>query len=251
MEKVVSFLTNNLIVIWIAPIVTGLILAIILKVFSINKSKKEIKRANLEYKNAILPYVLQKINIGESVLHAIRDAISKETGIPKKHLYSDHELMNMLIYDITKTRFSTEEGKKELIDHICNMFSFDKDRDEDIEKGKEKHSNNLMAKLSAGIGVFGIVCTLIIYFYDPQATQDTYGTAAVLFSLLLIISVISFSVTFLSMPIVSDYYEKGLIGIISEAEISLIQSLLTIIFGRRRYKEEKVEENSDNEDSKD
>lgn len=248
MEKVVSFMTNNLIVIWIAPIVTGLILAIILKVFTINKSKKEIKRANLEYKNAILPYVLQKINLGESVLHAIRDAISKETGIPKKHLYSDHELMNMLIYDITKTRFSTEEGKKELIDHICNMFSFDKDLDEDIEK--EKHSNNLMTKLSACIGVFGIVCTLSVYFYDPQALQDIYGTATILFGLLLTISVISFSITFLSMPIVSDFYDKGLVGIISEAGISLIQSLFTIIFGRRRYKE-KREENSDNEDSKD
>ena len=47
MEKIASFLTNNIIMIWVAPIVTGLIVAIIVKVLSINKSKKEIKRANL------------------------------------------------------------------------------------------------------------------------------------------------------------------------------------------------------------
>lgn len=249
MEKVASFLTNNIIMIWVAPIVTGLTVAIIVKILSINKSKKEIKRANLEYKNAILPYVLQKINLGEAVLHAIRDAISKETGIPKKHLYSDQELMNMLIFDITKTQFSTESGKKELIDHICNMFSFDKDQGEEIEKGKEKNSNNLMAILSACIGIFCILCLLFIYSKDPKALNDSNGAASIIFAFLLLFSVLSFFITFLHMPVIFNFYDKGIFGIIDELEESIIGSINTILFGRFRHKKGNEEENSSEEEN--
>lgn len=247
MEKIASFLTNNIIMIWVAPIVTGLIVAIIVKVLSINKSKKEIKRANLEYKNAILPYVLQKIYLGETVLHAIRDAISKETGILKKHLYSDQELMNMLIFDITKTQFSTENGKKELIDHICNMFSFDKDKDEEIERGKEKKSNNLMAILSTCIGMFCIICILFIYSKDPQALNDANEAASIITAFLLIFSVMSFFITFMHMPVIFDFYDKGIFGIINELEESIIDSINSILFGRLRHKNNNEEKNSDEE----
>lgn len=143
--------------------------------------------------------------------------------------------MNMLIYDITKTRFSTEEGKKELIDHICNMFSFDKDQDEDIEKSKEKYSNTFMTILSACIGAFSIICTLLIYFKEPQTVSDGNGVASVLFVLLLMLSGISFCFAFLQMPIIFDFYNKGLFEISGVLETSMFESI-NEIWGKIRNK---------------
>ena len=139
---------------WVAPIVTGLIVAIIVKVLSINKSKKEIKRANLEYKNAIL---------------------------------------------------------------------------------------------STCIGMFCIICILFIYSKDPQALNDANEAASIITAFLLIFSVMSFFITFMHMPVIFDFYDKGIFGIINELEESIIDSINSILFGRLRQKNNNEEKNSDEE----
>ena len=45
-EYIKAFLTNNIVIAWIAPIFTAIIATIIIKVFSIRKKNKEIKAAN-------------------------------------------------------------------------------------------------------------------------------------------------------------------------------------------------------------
>ena len=91
-EYIKAFLTNNIVIAWIAPIFTAIIATIIIKVFSIRKKNKEIKAANQKYADAIRPYVIQKIEINEQIIHGIRNAISMEFSVPEKYICTDGDL---------------------------------------------------------------------------------------------------------------------------------------------------------------
>lgn len=246
MEKIISVLTNNIVVIWVAPIITGIVVAVILKLFSIKKTKKEIKRANQEYKEAILPYVLQGITLTEKVIHGIRDAICIEMSISKKHMYSDADLMNILIYDITRTRYSTEEGKNLLIEHICKMFSFNSTEFVGEEKAKDNFSSRLAALLGAGIGSLCLIGTIIIYSIKPEAVDDPNGTAATIIIVFMAIAMVCFAVVFFNvMGDKADFAYDGILGSINDMAKDLTYIIHRIVFGTKRKEDTKTNESDD------
>lgn len=235
MEKLISVLTNNLVVIWIAPIVTGIVVALIIKFFSVKKTKREIRRANQEYKEAILPYILQTISLEEKVIHGIREAICIDMSIPKKYMYSDEDLMNVLIYDITKTRYSTEDRKKELIEHICRMFSFDKS-DLETEGTKENSFNSLVTFVEAGISIVCIIAVVIICCVVPEELENPNGIISGIVIFLMIIAIICFSIIFWSFVGDIDVEFKGIMGVINEGVKMIQKSIDMLLFGRKNNK---------------
>ena len=204
----------------------------------LQKTKKEIKRANQEYKETILPYVLQMIVLDEKVIHGIRDAICIEFSIPRKYMYSDKDLMNILMYDIVKTRYSTEEHKTTLIEHICKMFSFDKDSIVDVEKNKDHRSNKLGAFLGTGIGFLCIISMVIIYYIKPEALNDPNGVASTVIILLLLIAMISFTIVAFTSMDEKLMLNRGMIGILLDSGNGLIENVQTMLYGKRDNKDE-------------
>ena len=88
MEYIIHFLENNIVVNWIAPIATTLVATALIRIFTIGKKQKKINYANKKYVDAISPYMIQKLKLKIEILYSIRNAISIETGVSKKDLYS-------------------------------------------------------------------------------------------------------------------------------------------------------------------
>lgn len=238
MERLISILTNNIVVIWVAPIITGVVVAVVLKFFSIKKTKREIRRANQEYKEAILPYVLQTIILEEKVIHGIRDAICIDMSIPKKYMYSDENLMNVLIYDITKTRYSTEDRKKELIEHICKMFSFDKSNSVETERAKENIPNNRFAFVEAGISIVCIISVVIICCVRPEELKDPNGIISGITIFLMIIAILCFSFIFWNFVGDTEIEFRGIIGVVDEVVKMIQRSTDVMLFGKKNNKKD-------------
>lgn len=121
-----NFLTNQIIVNWVAPIITGLIVVVIptilIRLFQMKKDKRKVDDANQRYLNSIRPYIIQKITIDRKFISDIRRVVIKESCIKEKYIYTEVELRNKLILDITEDSYISEIDKKELIDFTYEVF---------------------------------------------------------------------------------------------------------------------------------
>ena len=122
-----NFLTNQIIVNWVAPIITGLIVVVIptilIRLFQMKKDKRKVDDANQRYLNSIRPYIIQKITIDRKFISDIRRVVIKESCIKEKYIYTEVELRNKLILDITEDSYISEIDKKELIDFTYEVFT--------------------------------------------------------------------------------------------------------------------------------
>lgn len=75
-----SFLSNQFVINWVAPIITGLIVVAIptaiIRIFRIRKDEKKVQDANERYVNLIRPYIIQKIKIDSRLITDIRGLLS-------------------------------------------------------------------------------------------------------------------------------------------------------------------------------
>lgn len=160
------FLTNEIIVNWLAPIITGLIVlalpTIIIKIFQIKKDEKKISNANQRYLDSIRLYIIQKIKVDRNYIHNIRQVIIKESNIKEKYIYTEVEVRNKLILDITEDNYINEFDKKELIDFAYEVFKgFNENKDTNIEKVKNKKSQIFSVNKYIVLLVLSlIICTI-------------------------------------------------------------------------------------------
>lgn len=262
MEYIKAFLTNNIVIAWIAPIFTAIIATIIIKVFSIRKKNKEIKAANQKYADAIRPYVIQKIEINEQIIHGIRNAISMEFSVPEKYIYTDGDLRDMLMYDITTTRFMTEQGKAELIQNIVNMFKFEEEKTESYYTVKKINKKGIF--FACFVGILGLVVTVALYLADPEEAKNPNSIIQFIMFLSTLISLFSLvGATWHILDILAIEIDletssnRGIIGSIVQANLEIIGSLGRILYGykfRKKKSEEssvkKSEKENDNEKEK-
>ena len=142
----IELLKNEIVVNWIAPIITGLIVVIIptifIKVLKLKKDEKIINQANQRFLDSILPFVIQMIDIQTSFISDVRSVIVEESRLKDKYVYSELELRNKLIVDITESEYIDEKRKKELIDFTYSLFgnikSINKESKEEINNDKKK-----------------------------------------------------------------------------------------------------------------
>ena len=108
-------LTNQIIVDWISPIITGLIIviipALIAKFFKNKNLIKNINFVNNKIIDTIRPFIIQRIEIDSKFISNIRNAIIKENNIKEKYIYNELDIRNKLLLDISETRFLKENEK--------------------------------------------------------------------------------------------------------------------------------------------
>lgn len=253
MENIISFLSNNIVIAWIAPVVTSIIATIVIKLFSIRKKNKEIKNANQRYADAIRPYIIQGITINEEMIHGIRNAISVEMSIPEKYLYSDDVLRNILMYDITTTRFMTEEGKNLLIQKIIEMFEF-KDNNKTSKENEATSKKIKKKQIVFGIfsGILGLIAAVIVYCIDPEKANDPNSIALFVVLAGALVSLCGISAVIGAVLDMSFSFDMGSGGILSSAiytEMYAIEQIAKFCLRGRKKKKNKNQEEDRKETS--
>ena len=143
-----ELLKNDIVINWIAPIITGLIVvaipAFIVKILRLRKDEKIVKEANQRYLDVIMPFIIQKIGISSVYITDIRNVIIYESGLKDKFVLSELSLRNKLVMDISESKYIDENNKKELIDFTYEVFkNFDnKNSLEIVEENEIKKINN-------------------------------------------------------------------------------------------------------------
>jgi len=183
-EFIKSFLTNNIIVAWVAPIFAAVVAPVIIRIITVRRKNKEfLKRvdsANGEILDTIRPFVIQRINLDKTEIHGIRKAVANKNGIQEKYLYSDFEIMNQLIYSIATTRFITEEDKKRLSENIIKMFPAVNEIENEKNAGIKKNVNIKGGIVQVILIVGLLVFSLIAYNINPQKAEDSNSVLAII-----------------------------------------------------------------------
>lgn len=198
MKSILSdFLTNQIVVDWVAPIITGLILLAIpsfaIKFFQTRKDVKRINDANQRFVNSVRLYIVQKIKVTKEFISDIRSVIIKESGIKDRFIYSEIELRNKLIMDITEDSYINELNKKELIDFTYEIFSqYDIKSKIKVETRKQKNSKINFLDRTIILLIISIVFCAVIQFYE----SDLENNFAFIISM--ITSILSFYSIFLT-----------------------------------------------------
>ena len=198
-----NFLTNQIVINWIAPIITGLIVVVIpaisIRFFQIKKDKRKVDDANQRYLNSIRPYIIQKINIDKKFISDIRQVIIKESYIKEKYIYTELELRNKLILDITEDNYINEINKKELSDFTYEVFKgfvTEKKYENEVEKDS-KHTLLVLDKTVVVLIVSLIICTII----QIKSGEKTDLNKNVTFGISYILAFLSMCLFFLSVII--------------------------------------------------
>ena len=236
-----SFLTNQIVINWIAPIITGLMVVVIpafvIRFFQLRKDKRKVDDANQRYLNSIRPYIIQKINIDKRFISDIRKVIIKESCIKEKYIYTEIELRNKLILDITEDNYINEVDKKELFDFTYEIFKgFSEEQISNREESKNKVKSFMILDKYIIIFILSLViCTIIQMTSEEGADLNKNMT----FGLSYIASFFSLCITLLS------YLNVSLKSRVS-SESSLKEKFLNLFFETVEIKEELVQKNIKN-----
>lgn len=172
-------LTNQIIVDWIAPILTGLIVllipSIVTRTLKNRNLLKNIKEVNNKIINTIRPFIIERININSHFISDIRKGVIKESGIKEKYIFNEIEIRNKILLDISETMFLKENEKQSLINFTYEIFKdFDEKQIannihyEDIEEQKNK---KIAIVSSSVIFISSLVIMLIAYIIKPVDTN--------------------------------------------------------------------------------
>ena len=129
-EVLKPFLTNEIVITWVSPVITGLIVVAVpagiiwlLKTLQIKKDEKKIEEANQRFINSIRPYIIQNIKILPKFITDTRTVVVKESGVKDKFIYSELSLRNKLIMDINESKYIDEDNKEKMIKFTYDTFS--------------------------------------------------------------------------------------------------------------------------------
>lgn len=203
-----NFLTNQIIVNWVAPIITGLIVvvipAILIRLFQMKKDKRKVDDANQRYLNSIRPYIIQKITIDRKFISDIRRVVIKESCIKEKYIYTEVELRNKLILDITEDSYISEIDKKELIDFTYEVFTgFNIKEINEVEISKNRKKAVVLFDRNTIVLIASLfICTIIQITSEEDANLNenmTFSLSYIVAFFSLIISLLSyFNISFKS-----------------------------------------------------
>ncbi len=124
---ILPFLENEIVVNWIAPIITSLIVlaipVIISKMVRNYNNVKNVNETNKKIISAIRPFIIQQIDINLQSIVNIREAILKESKLKDREIYSIEDIQNKLLLDIAETRYLKEQEKQNLMNFTYKVFS--------------------------------------------------------------------------------------------------------------------------------
>ncbi len=201
-----ELLKNEIIVNWIAPIITGLIItgisSLIVKKFKDKRDEKIINTANERFVRTILPFIIQKIECEETYISDIRSVIVKESGLKDKYVYQEIELRNKLIMDISESKYINEENKKELIAFTYKIFKrYEKKEENKIKEEKPLKKNyNMITIILILLIVIAETMIIIINILDTGTVRPEENILYIIPLLLGIVSIMSGLIIFILSP---------------------------------------------------
>ena len=200
-----SFLTNEIVINWVAPIITGLIVvaipAGIIKIIQLKKDERKIHDANKRFLNSIRPYIIQGININSNFISDIRKVIVQESGVKDKFIYSEYDLRNKLIMDINESVYIDEKNKEKLINFTYETFkSFDntkslESKEVNEESKKVKFLHNMIFAPTITF-IMSVIMMILISIFDNNNLELTENP---IFALPFLLGFLSSIVIILSM----------------------------------------------------
>lgn len=171
-ELAKSFLTNEIVINWIAPIITALVTAGIpvglAKLVQSKRDERKINDANQRFINAIRPYIIQEISILPKFISDIRNIVVQEAGVKDKFVYSELNLRNKLIIDITESKYIDEKNKEKLIKFTYGIFEFfDNDKTKDEVSNFDKTSIwNRIINMPIVVFIISMIFMILIAIFD-------------------------------------------------------------------------------------
>lgn len=262
MQYLLSFLTNNIVIAWIAPIITAIIATGLIKIISVRRKSKEfadkVKAGNSKIIDTIRPYIIQKVRLDLKIIHGIRRAVARNVNLPEKYLCSDYELMCDLIYDISTTRFVTEEDKRKLMDDIVKVFE-GTESNERQEVTKKKEDINIPFLAIQIISMFILlILSLLAYRTDPSKAEDLNSTLFTIIFLLLMMAfflgvgiywqILKKFISFSEGEIIIKSGSSAINGVITQYSKTVEEVLKTFEHKIKRKKDNIEDENKKNND---
>lgn len=130
MRAIVTFLENQIIQAWIAPIVTAILIALGGYGINVFRKKRQVQQniniysaAEEKLVETIRPFFIQELMLNKNVIDDTRNAIIREFGLDDNIFIKIEDIKNIIILDILRTRFIKEEDKKKLIESAYNVFN--------------------------------------------------------------------------------------------------------------------------------
>lgn len=255
-----DFFENTIVISWIAPIITGLIVIIITtgcKVILIwwkNRALiRNVNGANEKYINNILPYMIQEIDLGEGVLYSIKNAISLEYQVAMKYMYTNEQIRNQIILKISNTRFMTENDKAKLINNVMEIFNNIGNSIE--EKTITKKKRRIDKKYPTISMIAGLIFMVIICVTNTDKIDDPTSVVQVLVAVDLIIIIISMLILWelilddMTTSIKVDIADDGIVGIMNQVVQAFGNAVHNIFFGeKKRTEDDELNESRNNHD---
>ncbi len=247
MDKSNNFFENTLVINWIAPIITGIIVVILTsvlgKILSIWwKNRAFIRKrdsANEKYINNVLPYMIQQIEISRDVLYSIKKAIAAEYQIAEKYLFKNEEIRNSIVLSISNTRFMTEANKINMINGVIRFFNEIGEDKITKEIKREDNSKKISKRYSLFSCIGSLIFMVIIYAINPDKVDDPNSMAQILLVMGLIVFMGS------SLILWRFILEKSLLDInigitdlgIHDIAIEVIRSIVRTTFTHTKVKD--------------
>ena len=255
-----GFLKNGIVITWIAPIVTGVVVVIIttiigriLSVWWKNRSfLRKLERANEKYMNNILPYMIQEIEIDGEILYSIKSAIAIEYQIAEKYLFSNEQIRDQIVLNISNTRFLTEINKSRLINNVIRVFGEIGSNNEAKEETKKINTKLINKKYPFISFLAGLIFSLLIYFINPEKVDDPNSIIQLLLFLGILISLGSVFILWVlilfdkSVEVYIDISSNGIFGSIVYVMETITNSILELFFGKQNNR--KYNRNADKKD---
>lgn len=198
-----NFFSDETIKVWIAPIITGVIVALIVAFITLFIKRKNtvnyintISAAEEKLIEILRPFFIQELELTEDVLIDSRKSIIREYKLRDDKFISIQEIKEIIILDILRTRFIKEEDKKRLIESTYNTFNkyknsvqkdkdyiktiyFDNAKSINEDETKVEKYNSLLSILASIIAVL-ITLIMIPLIIKPS---DNKNVAEILISL--------------------------------------------------------------------
>lgn len=236
------FLTNEIVINWIAPIITGLVVvgipAIILKVLQIKKDEKKVNAANQRYVDSIRPYIIQKIEITPELITDLRKVVVRESNLKDKYVYSELELRNKLIMDITENKYIDEVSKHELITFTYKSFKAFEKQNIVVEESKTKILKKLNIDYTIIVFIISIVIMIIVSIVDKEGTKTFENPAALLSTITCLFSMLA-----LFINLTTKFFRSG---VIEKREYNYYTNYFKVLNDLIKLKEMQIKKNKDN-----
>ena len=242
-----DFFKNTLVISWIAPIITGVIVVILTSIIGRIltiwwKGRAFVRKrdgANEKYINNILPYMIQELEINSQLLYSIKSAIATEYQIAEKYFYTNEEIRNHIVLSISNTRFITETNKLNLINSVISFFNLIGEEKISIEADKDNRKNGIEKKYPVFSLVGSLIFLAVIYIANPDKVDDPNSMVQILLfigimvfsisGLILWLSVLEGSVREISVEII----DMGIMGMTRNVICAIGKTLFGVLYGRK------------------